>query len=273
MIHDLDFGSLQQPSIEIWQRLAPWWDGQLGETGNEFQQQLINPATDRLLEPRAGQEILEIACGNGNYTRTLARRGAHVVAFDVSRAFIERAKLYPPVPTEEGSIDYRVINATDADAVRALGRQRRFDAAVCNMALMDIAVIDPLIGALREVLKPAARFVFSLPHPCFNSAASRMTAELVNEEGKLEQVYGVSIRRYLTPAADLSAGILNQPEPHYLFHRPLSQIVRWLTAGGFVVDGMEEPAFPSGATARNPFSWAKRPDIPPAIVIRARLIA
>jgi len=136
--------------------------------------------------------------------------------------------------------------------------------------MMDLPVIAPLLGALRRLLKPGGRFVFSVPHPCFNSCALRMTAELVENEGQLSQVYGLHVTEYLRPAANLSSGIINQPEPHYLFHRPIGVLFGECFAAGFVVDGLEEPAFAVGMNAKNVFSWAKRPQIPPAMVVRIR---
>ena len=64
-----------QETRAIWERIASWWDQHIGE-GNDFQKTLIMPTTDRLLDPRLGQTILDVACGNGNYARALARRGA-----------------------------------------------------------------------------------------------------------------------------------------------------------------------------------------------------
>ena len=70
---DADKPSAPPPTVQetcaIWERIAPWWDQQLGE-GNDFQKTLIMPATDRLLDPRPGQVILDVACGNGNYSRS-----------------------------------------------------------------------------------------------------------------------------------------------------------------------------------------------------------
>ena len=97
-----------------------------------------------------------------------------------------------------------------------------------------------------------------------------MTAELVQDQGKLSQVYGVHISDYLRPTAELSSGIINQPEPHYLFHRPVSLLLGECFAAGFMLDGIEEPAFAPGSRSKNPFSWAKRPHIPPAMVLRIR---
>ncbi len=250
----------------VWERLAQWWSAQVGE-GNEFQLRLIMPATDRLLKVSPGENVLDIACGNGNYARRLGRAGARVTAFDGAERFIAEARAR--TAPADGEIDYRVIDATDEAAMLTLG-PGRFDAAVCSMALMDLACIEPAFAATYALLKPGGRFVFSIPHPCFNSGRCRLTAELINEEGRLEQVYGVHILDYLTLRAEKSAGILNQPELHDYFHRPLSMLIGAGLAAGFMLDGLEEPAFPEGASAKSAFSWAKRPLIPPALVARLR---
>ena len=254
-----------QQTRDVWDRIASWWDQQLGE-GNDFQKTLIMPATDRLLDPRPGQSILDIACGNGNYSRALARKGAVVVACDYSQKFLDcaRARTTP----EDGRIEYLNIDATNMAQLLALGIDR-FDAAVCSMAMMDMVAIDPLMDSLRELLKPAGRFVFSLPHPCFCSNEMNLTADLEVRGDQIEQTYGVEIRKYLSQESGRSVGLLNQPEPHYFFHRPLQVIFAACLSAGFVIDAMEEPAFPKGSGAKNPFSWQKRPEIPPAIVLRS----
>jgi 2-polyprenyl-3-methyl-5-hydroxy-6-metoxy-1,4-benzoquinol methylase len=252
-------------TCEIWNRIAPWWDEQLGE-GNDFQKTLIMPATDRLLDPRPGQSILDVACGNGNYSRSLARRGVNVVACDYAENFLDcaRARTGP----EDGQIEYLQIDATNMAQLLSLG-SNRFDAAVCSMAMMDMVAIDPLMDSLRELLKPTGRFVFSLPHPCFSSNDMTFTAALEVRDEKIEQTYGVEIRKYLSQESGRSVGLLNQPEPHYFFHRPLSVIFAACFSAGFFVDSLEEPAFPQDASSKNAFSWSKRPEIPPAIVLRA----
>src|SRR4051812_12081492 len=181
-------------SNSIWERIATFWDTHIGE-GNDFQTDLIMPVTDLLLALKPGERVLDACCGNGNYSRWMARTGAHVVAFDVAPTFIEQAR--KRTAAKDGRIDYRVIDATNEEQLLALGAEGSFDAAVCSMAMMDVPVIAPLLRATRRLLKPGGRFVFSLPHPCFNSNEARRTAELVNERGKIEQVFGMSIRNYL----------------------------------------------------------------------------
>jgi 2-polyprenyl-3-methyl-5-hydroxy-6-metoxy-1,4-benzoquinol methylase len=76
-----------QRTRDVWESLAEFWDEQIGE-GNDFQKTLIIPATDKLLDPKPGETILDVACGNGNYSRHLGRRGVHVVACDFCENFL-----------------------------------------------------------------------------------------------------------------------------------------------------------------------------------------
>jgi SAM-dependent methyltransferase len=256
--------------LEIWRRIASWWDETIGE-GNDFQRELIMPATDRLLAIQPGEHVLDACCGNGNYARRLARAGVKVVAFDGAEGFIDAAR--KRMATDDDKVDFHVIDAIDEAAMRQLG-VGRFDAAVCSMAIMDLPDIEPLLRAVRVLLKSNGRFVFSVSHPCFNSIGSVITAELNNGVGgKFEQEFGVKVTRYLQSRTELSSGIIHQPEPHYTYHRPISGLLTACFTAGFVVDGFEEPAYPPGATgAKNAFTWKKRPEIPPAVVIRLRPI-
>jgi SAM-dependent methyltransferase len=256
-----------EDALAVWERIAGFWDNHLGE-GNDFQQVLIMPASDRLLAIKPGELVLDACCGNGNYARRLAQGGAKVVAFDGSASFIERAKARE---APDSTVDYHVLDATDEQRLlTTLGDQPRFDAAVSSMALMDLPEIDPLLRVVRRILKPGGRFVFSVSHPAFNSIETTLTSDLIQPGGKPKQIFGVKITRYATPAAYLSYGILHQPEPHWMFHRPLNVLLGACFKAGFVVDALEEPSFAMDAKDRNAFSWAKRPEIPPAIVVRLR---
>lgn len=262
-----DVLALTEESRAIWDGKAAFWDERMGE-GNAFHRALVGPATERLLATLPGDTILDIACGNGQVARRLAALGAHVVAVDFSAAFIDRARARTTEHTER--IDYRVIDVTDREQLAALGRHR-FDAAVCSMALMDIPTIDPLLETLPRLLKSEGRFVFSVQHPCFNSNAVSMVAEQGESGGGLSTVYALKMSRYLRVPPEKGAGMPGEPAPHYYFHRPLSQLLASCFRAGFVLDGLEEPAFDEAASGPAPFSWANYPDIPPALVARLRL--
>lgn len=266
---DLDSQNLNQDVRRIWDRNAVFWDQKMGE-GNQFQRLLVGPATERLLEVRPGMLILEVACGNGVMARRLAQLGANVVACDFAPALIERARARSTEYADR--IEYHVVDATDGQQLMALG-ERKFDAAICNMALMDMMIVEPLFSAMARLLKPQRHFVFSVMHPCFNSSGTKFVIEEEDREGELVTSYSVKVTKYAGLGTTRGLAMVGQPEPQYYFHRTISTLFSACFRSGFVLDGIEEPVFDRSAEPDRPFSWANYHDIPPVLVARVRLIS
>jgi SAM-dependent methyltransferase len=254
--------------VAAWRALGPWWDRQAGGAGGAFHRNVVAPSVEDLLVVQPGERVLEIACGHGGFARRLAERGASVVAFDVSEPFIERARLHARDHAHADRVAYHVVDATDEEAVCALGVEP-FDAAVANLALMNFADIGPLMRALARVLRPGGRFVFAIIHPCFGKLAlrSQRSGPVVRLLGRvltagvripglngrvrraLDDVEAVRhARRYLAgdvTQVDILTGL---PTPHWNFHRSLGALLAPAFAAGFVLDGLVEPPLPDAPT-------------------------
>jgi 2-polyprenyl-3-methyl-5-hydroxy-6-metoxy-1,4-benzoquinol methylase len=261
-----DVEGLNAETRAIWDRNAPWWDDRVRD-GNRWQTVLINPAVERLLAVTPGELILDAACGNGAFSRRLAKLGARVVAFDFSERLLELAR--ERTAEHRDAVDYRHVDATREDQLLALG-EGRFDGAVCNMALMDMARIEPLARALTRLLKPAGRFVFAVPHPCFNSAEGTAIVAERAFEGRGEVTHAIKLTEYSRPAAWKGEAIAGQPDLQYYFHRPLSVLFDACFEAGFVLDGLEEPVFGDDEPAKDALGWANLKEIPPILVARMR---
>jgi SAM-dependent methyltransferase len=214
--------------------------------------------------------VLDIGCGNGLYARRLAVLGAKVQAFDFSAKLIERAVARTSQHKER--IHYRVLDATDEAALLSLG-ERRYDRAMCNMVLFDMAEIAPLARALTRLLKPGGLFVFSVIHPCFNNPHTAFAAECVDRDGQEETTYWVKVPRYIQPTVSQAAAIAGQPEPQLIFHRPLEVLLGAFFECGFVLDALREPTFPPDQpSGRHPLAWSGNySEIPPVLIARVRL--
>ena len=249
-----------------WNANAGFWDERMAE-GNEFFNLLVWPAVERLLGPRAGERLLDVACGNGVTSRRLATGKVRVTAFDFSEAMIHLARKR----SGQADIDYRIMDATSREELLELG-VASFDGALCNMALMDMADIDSLMKALTSLLRTNGRFVFSVVHPCFNNPATVQMGELEDRAGTFVTTYSVKISRYLTPYTQVGLAMHGQPEPHPYFHRPLSALLAPALEAGLVLDAIEECAFPPEHTGGStPLSWNGRfSEIPAALVVRMR---
>lgn len=261
-----DLRDLNEEVRRIWEQKATFWDANMAE-GNLFHRVLVGPATERLLAIQPDEVVLDIACGNGQVARHLAELGARVVAVDFSETFLARARARTVEHADR--IEYGVVDATSRDQLLALGRHR-FDAAVCSMALMDMAEIGVLTRTLPELLRPGGRFVFSVQHPCFNSNGVAIVGEQGQVGEEFVSTYAVKVSRYMTLPPGKGAGMPGEPMPHYYFHRPLSRLLGEFFAAGFVLDGLEEPQLEKTASGVPPLSWMSVQDIPPILVARLR---
>jgi ubiquinone/menaquinone biosynthesis C-methylase UbiE len=264
-----DLNRANSETLAAWNENAGFWDQRMGE-GNDWVEMLVWPATERLLGLQPGERVLDVACGNGLTSRRMAALGTEVVAFDFSEAMIAHAR-------QRGSssaprIEYQVLDATDERALLSLG-EGSFDAALCSMALFDMAEIEPLLRALARLLLPGGRFVFSVLHPCFNSALIQQVAEMEDREGEIVTTYSVKVSGYLTPRISRGVAIVGQPKPQLYFHRSLQDLFGAAFRAGLALDGLEERSFPpehmTGSTA---LSWSGRfHEIPPVLVARMRV--
>jgi 2-polyprenyl-3-methyl-5-hydroxy-6-metoxy-1,4-benzoquinol methylase len=247
-----------------WDANAEFWDERMGEQGNAFHLTLVRPAVERLMGTVDGRRVLEIACGNGLFARRLAGRGARVTATDFSPPMLERAAARGGM-----AIDYRELDATDPQALRALADGGPFDAVVCNMALMDIERLDPLADALPALLADGAPFVFATCHPAFNRLGMRFVAEQEERAGEVVARRGVFVDSYLSSRRGEGVAILGQPVTQLYFDRSLSALLGPFLRAGLVLDGLEEPAFPAPGEAAA-LDWSGVPDLPPVLVGRLR---
>jgi len=264
--------NIQQANEEtrrVWDANASFWDQKMGE-GNDFVNELCWPSILRLLDPQPGQRILDIATGNGLTARRLAALGAKVWASDFSSELIRIAQ---SKPNPSDMIRYQVVDATDESALLGIsGTLNFFDSALCNMALFDMAEIEPLFRTLPRLLKPGGAFVFTLTHPAFNNASCVHVVEERDDEGQIEIVYSVKISKYITPFQARGLAIRGQPQAQIYFDRPLQTYFNLGFQNGFVLDGFEERAFPPDHSQGSPLGWGgKFSEIPPVLAARMRI--
>lgn len=211
---------MRDNGLAAWEANAEFWDAFMGDESNEFHRQLVRPLTEALLAVRAGERVLDAACGNGNFSKRLAELGAVVTAFDYSPAMIELARKRRRQVLDR--VDFAVCDAADYEALLALKGGEPFDKAVSNMAVMDMADIRPLFRAVHDLLKPEGIFVFSTHHPCFTYPNGN----------------------YMSSCVHKGEAVAGQPVPQNYYHRPLEEILQSAFQAGFVVDGFHEVPCP-----------------------------
>lgn len=266
-VKPMDPAASNEENRLAWNKNAVFWDEKMGE-GNDFANLLCWPAVQRLINPHAGQSILEIACGNGLFSRRLAEMGSRVTGIDFSSELVALARKRTPTTLP---VKYQVADVTDRQALLALGAGT-FDSALCNMALFDIADIKPLFETLPVLLKPGGDFVFTLTHPSFNNASCVHVAEEQDVEGEMRLVHSIKVSRYMSTYQVHGLAIRGQPVPQLYFERPLQYYLNLGFDNNFVLDGFEERAFPKGHPQSNLLGWGGMfSEFPPVLAIRLRL--
>ncbi len=97
------------------------------------------------LDPRAGERILDLGCGDGALTAKIAASGASVTGVDTSPELLAAAR-------------GRGLDAVEMDA-QALSFAREFDAVFSNAALHWMTAPEGVLAGVSRALKPGGRFV------------------------------------------------------------------------------------------------------------------
>ncbi|MCC6969098.1 MAG: methyltransferase domain-containing protein, partial [Phycisphaerales bacterium] len=158
----------QDPALSTsWDHVARWYEELLDRGRSDHQRDVIVPGTLRLLQPRAGARILDVACGEGMLCRKLASLGVEAVGVDASPRLIDAARAASAAPPTPGAPRPR-FEVGDARAIGALDLGT-FDAAACIMALMNIDPVEPTLRGIAASLKPGGSFVAVILHPAFRA--------------------------------------------------------------------------------------------------------
>jgi ubiquinone/menaquinone biosynthesis C-methylase UbiE len=122
--------------------------------------------TDRVLTSLVGevtgQDVVSLACGQGQDARLLARLGATVTGIDISGEMLSHARRHE-------AADPRGISYVQGDVQDlATFADATVDGVVCHMALMDVPDLAATLRSVARVLKGGGWFVFSIVHPCYH---------------------------------------------------------------------------------------------------------
>jgi ubiquinone/menaquinone biosynthesis C-methylase UbiE len=248
--------------LTLWDQASRWYDSLVGAQGTDYQKDIIMPGVFRLLEVKKKERVLDLACGQGVFSRFLSQKGIQVEGLDSSSELLKHAR------SRSGtSIRYHVGDAGDAENFKA----DQFDGIACLMAIQNIEKMDLLFKSAAKWLKTGKCFVVVMTHPCFR--IPRQSHWGWDEEKKLEYR---RVDHYLT---ETNVPILTPPfaDPDSFtltYHRPMQSYISALVQAGFCVDAMEE--WISNKTSL-PGKRAKaenrtRKEIPLFLALRARLI-
>ena len=213
-----------------WDAVAAWYDGWMGQRGGDYHRQVAIPALLNLLQPVAGESVLDIGAGQGVLAPYLREAGASYVGLEASPKLVQRArKRHRNMRFVQG--DARAL--ARAKGVKAAG----FDAAVFLLSIQDMDPLDVVLASAAWALKPGGRLVIVMTHPCFR--IPRQSGWGWDNKRKLRYR---RVDRYLTalrvPMKQLKQG--KSGGATQSFHRPLQAYINGLADCGMLVDRVQE---------------------------------
>ncbi|MGC1305802.1 MAG: methyltransferase domain-containing protein [Phormidesmis sp.] len=124
--------------------MAQTWNSETYAKNARFVSDLGMPVVE-WLNPKAGERILDLGCGDGALTVKLQKFGCEVIGVDSSPDFIHAAQLL--------GLDARLLDG------HHLPFDDEFDAVFSNAALHWMKQPDQVIEGVWQALKPGGRFV------------------------------------------------------------------------------------------------------------------
>ncbi len=138
-----------------WDDVAIWYDKHL-ENFDTYQAQVIAPNLIRMLEIKKGESVLDLACGQGYFSRLAKDVGANVTGVDLSKDLISLAQ------EKSNDIDYIVAPAGDTKL-----KKESFEKVFTVLAFENIKNIDEVMVEINRVLKKEGKFFLVMLHPAF----------------------------------------------------------------------------------------------------------
>lgn len=133
---------------------ARWWD-----KDSEFKPlHDINPLRLNYIDEKAGlnaKRVVDIGCGGGILSESMALRGAEVKGIDLATAGLSVAKLH--AQQTAANVEYEAISAEDL----AEREPASYDVVTCLEMLEHVPQPDKIVEACAKLVKPGGDLFFS----------------------------------------------------------------------------------------------------------------
>src|SRR5512134_1750475 len=143
-----------------------------------------------MLDPKPGETILDVGCGDGVLTMEIQRLGATVIGVDGAPAMVEAARTL--------GIDARLMDG------QALDLPERFDAVFSNAALHWMPDAAAVVQGVHRHLKPGGRFGGEMGGHGNVAAAVTAILAVLDRHG----INGAALYPWFFPTAEEYAALL-----------------------------------------------------------------
>ena len=251
-----------------WDTNLDYWVRLVREGRDDYREFMNKPYYLDMVGDISGLDLLDLACGEGYFSRIFAESGANVTSIDFSEGMIGAA-----VDEEERvplGIRYITADATDMHMLE----DDSFDVVCSFMALMDIRDYEGAVREVSRVLRDDGRFVCIFLHPCFSwkrihdGVTMSDWVRILREDGLKDYPY-LKVVDYFT-RHNYEMTWRNEETGKDIatiqFHRTLSDYFNTMGKVGLFIRRMEEP---KPVNEDLPHNMTKLFRIPHSILIEA----
>jgi len=211
-----------------WNSVASWYD-ELLKGDDSYQAKVILPNLLRVLDLKKGEQVYDLACGQGYFANVFAHMGANVVASDLSKNLIETAK-----KNSKEKVSFYITPAHKAQFLK----DNSIDTIVVVLAIQNIENVGEVFAECKRVLKKDGRMILVMNHPVFRIPQG---SDWVFNDGVQSRI----VSQYLSPSKifiDMTPGEKNPKKKikTITFHRSLQDYVKVFSKNGFAITRLEE---------------------------------
>ena len=213
-----------------WGKVAGWYDDLLEGGDDTYQNKVVLPNLTRLLEIKKGEHVLDLACGQGFFSRAITALGAEVTGVDIGEELIAKAlekSVEDAHPRYYVAPSHQLIKTVD----------HSIDKIIIVLALQNIEKIKETLEECRRVLKDTGKLFIVLNHPAFRIPKK--------SSWDYDEKNNIQYRRIDSYISESKTEVLMNPSKEnslktISFHRPLQTYFKILSKSGFAVSRFEE---------------------------------
>lgn len=126
-----------------------------------------------IIPERPAQEILDVGCGTGNFTKLLREKykGSHITAMDISPQMIEVAK-----DKLKDKVDFVVADAEEIES------DDKYDLIASNATMQWFSNLDKTLGKYKKMLKKDGVIAFTIFGPLTYHELSWVMEDVTNKK-------------------------------------------------------------------------------------------
>lgn len=248
-----------------WDPVAKWYNGWVGKKGSLYHRAVAIPTVMELADPKPGELLLDLGCGQGVLAPHTLKRGARYRGVDGSRTLVQLARRHHGENPRGKEAAQFVLGDVRKLSTLPEVQAGSADVAVFMLSIQDMDPLNEVLEAAAGALKADGRIVIFMLHPAFRvprqsgwgfDSGRKLTYRRVDS---YLTPRGVPMKAYAEVTSRASGTTMS-------FHRPLSAYVNTLSDLGFWLERLEE--IPDPNVDKN--TKKETLDIPLFVALKAR---